>query len=143
MAKLLLKSTFEEGVLIRDLGDIGQAPDVALAELVANAWDAGATIVRIDVPEELDGTISIHDDGVGLTESQFEDRRMRYGYNRTDKQGRDAEFPPSRPLVRSLGRSSSMGFSGDTIRSVDVGPDAVPRDRRRLLKLPEMASVAV
>ena len=33
---------FEEDFLVRTLGSIAQSSEVALTELVANAWDAGA-----------------------------------------------------------------------------------------------------
>ena len=36
-------SLFEENYLVRTLGRIAQDPEVALTELVANAWDAGAS----------------------------------------------------------------------------------------------------
>ena len=35
-------SLFEDDYLLRTLGDVVRLPDVALGELVANAWDAGA-----------------------------------------------------------------------------------------------------
>lgn len=35
-------SLFEENYLIRTLGHIAYDPEIALTELVANAWDAGA-----------------------------------------------------------------------------------------------------
>ncbi len=38
-------SLFEEDYLIRTLGAIVHSPEIALTELVANAWDAGATTV--------------------------------------------------------------------------------------------------
>lgn len=35
-------SRFEDDFLLRTLGDLVRIPDVALSELVANGWDAGA-----------------------------------------------------------------------------------------------------
>lgn len=93
---LLAQSDFEEGVLLRDLGDIARAPDVAIAELVANAWDAGAANIWIEIPEGKGGVVVVRDDGVGLAPDKFIERWMRYGYSRTKNQGRDAEFPPER-----------------------------------------------
>lgn len=43
-------SLFEENYLTRTLGRIAQDPDVALTELVANAWDAGASLVDLTMP---------------------------------------------------------------------------------------------
>jgi len=45
-------SLFEEDYLIRTLRDLARKADVALTELVANAWDAGASKVDITIPEE-------------------------------------------------------------------------------------------
>jgi hypothetical protein len=45
-------SLFEEDYLLRTLGAIAHVPDIALTELVANAWDAGASFVDITIPKE-------------------------------------------------------------------------------------------
>lgn len=37
---------FEEDYLIRTLGALAHSADIALTELVANAWDAGASEVE-------------------------------------------------------------------------------------------------
>lgn len=37
-------SLFEEDYLVRTLGRIANDPETALTELVANAWDAGASV---------------------------------------------------------------------------------------------------
>ena len=39
-------SLFEDDYLLRTLGRIAHEPEVALTELVANAWDAGAWFSR-------------------------------------------------------------------------------------------------
>ena len=41
---------FEENYLVRTHKTLTSNPIVALTELVANAWDAGASFVRIIVP---------------------------------------------------------------------------------------------
>ena len=41
---------FEEGYLFRNNRAITSSPDIALTELVANAWDAGALKVDITLP---------------------------------------------------------------------------------------------
>lgn len=87
---------FEEDYLIRTVGPIAHLPEVALTELVANAWDAGATEVRIKIPDDYNNDIIVEDDGCGMTPEQFKVRWMTLGYNRTKHQGRKAEFPPER-----------------------------------------------
>ncbi|PKL38651.1 MAG: ATP-binding protein [Candidatus Riflebacteria bacterium HGW-Riflebacteria-1] len=87
-------SLFEEDYLVRTLGSIVSSPETALTELVANAWDAGATNVKILIPDDLGKKIIIEDDGTGLTKNQFYDRWMRLAYNRLKHQGKEVVFPP-------------------------------------------------
>ncbi|EMT50171.1 hypothetical protein I532_24049 [Brevibacillus borstelensis AK1] len=89
-------SFFEEDYLIRTLGSLATQPDIALTELVANAWDAGASRVEITIPTELFGEIIVEDDGTGLTPEMFRKRWMTLGYNRLKYQGEQVEFPPGR-----------------------------------------------
>lgn len=89
-------SFFEQEYLVRTLGTVASVPDVALTELVANAWDAGATKVEIVLPEESEGVLKVVDDGCGLSAAQFKERWMTLGYNRARRQGSYAEFPPER-----------------------------------------------
>jgi hypothetical protein len=54
---------FEEDFLVRSLGSIAHSPDVALTELVANAWDAGASEVRLTIPPDSKLHLIVEDDG--------------------------------------------------------------------------------
>src|SRR5690349_11497116 len=87
---------FEDDFLLRSLGSISHSADVALTELVANAWDAGASEVRITIPSDYDQDLLVEDDGCGMTADQFKTRWMTLGYDRTRHQGRKADFPPER-----------------------------------------------
>lgn len=89
-------SLFEENYLVRTLGAVAHTPDIALTELVANAWDAGASKVDIQIPHEKGGHLIIEDDGHGMTPEQFKVRWMTLGYNRSRHQGGEVEFPPNR-----------------------------------------------
>lgn len=93
-------SLFEEDYLLRTLGRIAHDPDVALTELVANAWDAGAASVEITVPSAKQNTLVVSDDGHGMTAEQFKVRWMTLGYDREKHQGQDVEFPPERKNLR-------------------------------------------
>lgn len=93
-------SLFEEDFLLRTLGDHVRVPDVALSELVANAWDAGAERVEISIPEKLDQLLTVSDDGTGFTKEQFFERWMKLAYNRQKHQGVYAEFPAGKPRKR-------------------------------------------
>lgn len=93
---------FEDDYVLRTLGRIGHEPDVALAELVANAWDAGASRVSVVIPPEEGGTLVVEDDGHGMTGEQFRSRWMKLGYDRLKGQGTRVEFPPERGDQRRM-----------------------------------------
>ena len=86
-------SLFEEDYLIRTLGALVHNPEIALTELVANAWDAGATTVDITIPENYGGKLIVIDNGTGLTQEEFQNRWMKLGYNRLKHQGKNVIFP--------------------------------------------------
>lgn len=52
-----------------------------LSEVVANAYDADAEIVRIDI-DRTAGTVVVFDDGVGMTADEVNDRFLNVGYQR-------------------------------------------------------------
>ena len=89
-------SLFEENYLVRTLGRIAQDAEVALTELVANAWDAGASLVDIIIPTTRELALTVEDDGHGMTAAQFRGRWMKLGYDRTKHQSSAVEFPPER-----------------------------------------------
>ena len=98
---------FEDDYLLRELGQVAHVPQVALTELVANAWDAGATKVDLILPTEIGGTLTITDDGHGMTPAQFKKRWMTLRYNREKHQGTNVEFPTGRTARprRAYGRN--------------------------------------
>jgi len=89
-------SLFEEDYLLRELGPVAHVPQAALTELVANAWDAGATRVELVLPTEIGGTLTVIDDGHGMTPEQFKRRWMTLRYDRLKYQGPNVEFPKGR-----------------------------------------------
>ena len=69
-----------------------------LAEIVANAWDADAEKVRVELDKAKD-RIVIEDDGIGMTRGDVIDRFLLVGYQRRNQQ------PGSTPKGRSpMGR---------------------------------------
>lgn len=94
MKQIVQGSLFEDDYLVRTVGNIARDPDYALTELVANAWDAGATKVEIVIPSEAEEVIRISDNGTGMTGDQFKQRWMTLGYKRAKHQGKRVEFPP-------------------------------------------------
>ncbi|WP_171986398.1 ATP-binding protein [Burkholderia cenocepacia] len=89
-------SFFEEDYLVRTLGRIAHDPEVALTELVANAWDAGASLVDLTIPPTHQLALTVVDDGHGMSAAQFKGRWMRLGYDRIKHQGSNVEFPAER-----------------------------------------------
>lgn len=100
-------SLFEEDYLLRELGQVAHVPQVALTELVANAWDAGASRVDLVLPTEIGGTLTVSDNGHGMTPQQFRQRWMTLRYDRLKHQGSSVEFPPnsSSKARRAYGRN--------------------------------------
>ena len=83
-----------------------------LSEIVANAWDADAERVDIVFEPEND-TITIQDDGTGMTRKEVNERFLRVGYRRRDKQqgltqGKD-RFPMGR---KGIGKLSLFSIAG-------------------------------
>jgi hypothetical protein len=107
-----LGSLFEEDYLIRTLGALVHSPEIALTELVANAWDAGATRVEILIPDDYNLKLIVEDNGTGLTKDEFENRWMRLGYNRIKHQGKNVIFPPNVEGKRLVYGRNGVGRHG-------------------------------
>ena len=104
--KIVYPSLFEKDYILRSLGSIVTDPEVALTELVANAWDAGASHVKIIIPKTINGILSIEDDGVGMTEDEFQNRWMKLRYDRLHDQGKYVQFPnPTHKPRMAFGRN--------------------------------------
>jgi cation transport regulator ChaC len=87
--------------------------DTAIAELVANCWDAGAARVDIRLPEPQDydpakSTITITDDGTGMTVEQVQKEYLVVGRNRRQKGG--GTGARSRPVMGKKGIGKLAGF---------------------------------
>lgn len=119
--ELALGTLFEENYLKRTYKLVTSNPLIALTELVANAWDAGATKVDIKIPTAINGDIVISDNGVGLSEAEFYKRWQTLGYNRLLYQSKKVEFPDKKERGRiafgrnGLGRHGMMCFADSYI----------------------------
>ena len=112
MDNVLFPSLYEEDYILRSLGSIVTQPDVALTELVANAWDAGASHVTLSIPEEKNQLLYIEDDGVGMSESEFQHHWMTLRYNRLKEQGRNVIFPNGKKGNRCAFGRNGVGRHG-------------------------------
>lgn len=84
---------FEEDFLYRNNRNITTRYDIALTELIANAWDAGATKVFINIPNSTHEMLTIEDNGTGMNLEELKKRWLTLGYNRLKHQGIDVIFP--------------------------------------------------
>jgi signal transduction histidine kinase len=88
-----------------------QSPIAAIAEMVANGWDADAATVDVLLPADLDegAELVIVDDGIGMTFDDVQQRYLEVGYNR-----RGAEpgktTGEGRPLMGRKGIGKFAGF---------------------------------
>ena len=113
----------EEQLTIRVLGrtlehlgvQMYKRRDVALAELVANAWDAGASRVEIELRpqgtyDQKTSNVIIRDDGIGMTFDDIRDHYLVVGRDR--REARDAELPDRPPMGRKgIGKLAGFGIA--------------------------------
>lgn len=74
-------------------GHLVTDPRIAVTEIVANAYDAGATRVAITWPTEVRQVFQVEDNGTGMSLEEFQKRWMTLTYNRTEELGRVVQFP--------------------------------------------------
>jgi histidine kinase/DNA gyrase B/HSP90-like ATPase len=87
-------------------GHIINDPRVAIIELIANAYDAGASEVRVEWPTRQGEILSVADNGTGMTLEEFEHRWTTLCYNRIVEQGENVVFPEPTDSHRvAFGRS--------------------------------------
>ena len=117
----IYRSLFEDDYLVRTLNStITSQADIALTELVANAWDAGATKVSVFIPDKYGDLLIIEDNGNGLTAEEFQERWMTLGYNKLLRQGKQVLFPDNKkrsPRIaygrNGIGRHSLLCFNDE------------------------------
>jgi len=76
------------------VGQIIDDPAVAVVELIANCYDAGADKVTVLWPDLPGKILSITDNGTGMTRQEFEKRWKTLAYDRVAEQGTQVVFPP-------------------------------------------------
>lgn len=101
--------TFGERFLSDHAGQIVSDPQIAIVELVANAYDAGASTVDIQWPDKDGDYFEISDDGTGMTPDEFGKRWKQFNYSRRDEQGDDVLFPSG---VKGKTPRKAFGQSG-------------------------------
>jgi hypothetical protein len=89
--------SFSTSFLRDHAGHIIADPKTAITELIANSYDAGATVVDIVWPDGDVGRFSITDNGTGMAREEFGRRWKTLSYERLKEQGPNVEFPPGVP----------------------------------------------
>ena len=92
-----------------------------LSEAIANAWDADATRVTIDIDAKED-RIVIQDDGHGMTVADANDKYLTVGYARRENAG--AKTPRGRSVMgrKGIGKLSLFSIAGTVeVHSVKDG----------------------
>lgn len=100
-----------------------------IGELVANAWDANATEVRIAVPEsridEERSEIIIKDNGIGMSDEDARTKYFHVGRDRRQAERTDATPSPFRRKVmgrKGIGKFAAFGLAGEMeVESVQQG----------------------
>lgn len=114
------------GRIIDSLGiQMYQSPVAAIAEMIANAWDADASVVDIKLPEHLGRgmEIVIKDDGIGMTYGECQNCYLDVGRNRRVS-GNTYKSPMGRPLLGRKGIGKFAGFGIADIICVDTTSQA-------------------
>lgn len=102
------------GGIVRHLGLQNYKGSVpALAELIANAWDADASEVHVKIPLgvsiTLGHTIVIKDNGIGMSFNDCDNKYLVIGRNRRVAENIDTS-PGGRPLMAHKGLGKLAGF---------------------------------
>ena len=116
---MLIHPSFGKGFLDDHAGRVISNPHIAIVELVANSWDAGARRVDITWPDK-GGDFEILDDGTGMTKSEFKNIWPELNYNRVQRYGSRVTFPDSSDTIKrsaygrnGKGRHSLFCFSDE------------------------------
>ena len=122
MAKRKLFLTFH-GRVLEHLGiQIYQSPINAVAELVANSWDADAEKVHIRLPSALNenAELVVEDDGVGMTFKQCQDRYLNVGWNRRGTDPDKRSPGKDRPILGRKGIGKFAGFGIAKVMTIET-----------------------
>ena len=110
------------GRIIDSLGiQMYQSPVAAVAELIANAWDADASRVKVQLPSNLSGQaeIVVEDNGIGMTFAECQRLYLNVGRNRRDDDVGDAS-PDGRPVLGRKGIGKFAGFGIAELLEIDT-----------------------
>ena len=120
-----------ESRLLRELGErLVKQPEVAVVELVKNAYDADALECTIDT--ETDSTITVEDNGHGMTLEQFTDGWMRIGTSSKELEILSKKYMRLITGEKGIGRFA-VRFLGRALHLETVANDPERGIRTRLI----------
>src|SRR5258706_8338558 len=112
-----------EGRLLQELGErLVATPQIALVELVKNAYDADAAMCEVSV-EETGRSVAVSDDGVGMTYEQFATRWMRIATGGKVQDRTSAKYKRRLTGQKGIGRFA-VRFLGESLQLDSVAYDA-------------------
>lgn len=119
-----------ESRILRELGErLVKQPEVAVLELIKNAYDADATKCEIGYGST---SISVEDDGSGMTLEQFSKGWMRIGTSSKEDTTTSPKFQRRITGEKGIGRFA-VRFLGRTLRLESVADDPKRNIRTRLV----------
>ena len=128
--------------LFRELGEFLVGRDsTALMELVKNSYDADATKVVLDASglAESGGTITVEDDGIGMTIDEFQDGFLTIaGRSRLEGECRSAKYGRRYSGAKGVGRLAAHKLSSE-LRVQSQADEVVRGERHR----PNRVSAAI
>jgi len=133
-----------QGSVIDHLGiQMYQSPASAVSELIANAWDADAKNVIVNVKDfNTTNKIEIIDDGNGMTAEECQSRFLAVGACRR-KDGNDKSDRLRRPVLGKKGIGKFAGFGVAQVMIIDTTSIVTGERTRFLLKLAELRAVEI
>ena len=128
-----------------------------IGELVANAWDANATEVKITIPEEQinqqTSEIIICDNGIGMSDEDVRSKYLIIGRDRRDiEQSDKTPLPHTRKVMgrKGIGKFSAFGIAKEiVVESVKEGTvshfrmnydELLKKADERIIELPRLPS---
>ena len=121
-----------EGRLLQELGErLVASPEVALVELIKNAYDADAKFCGVELDRDK-GTLAIRDEGTGMTFEAFQTRWMRIGTSNKAEQRVSSKFGRHLTGQKGIGRFA-VRFLGDHLTLNTVAYDKQLGKKTRLI----------
>ena len=123
-------ATFEtEGRLLQELGErLVSRADVALVELIKNAYDADALVCRVTRSDE---AITVTDDGHGITQQEFLNKWMRIATGEKLKERSSRKYQRTMTGAKGIGRFA-VRFLGSQLTLISVAEDPKRKCRTKL-----------